>query len=148
MRWHHDVTTDPATPPPFVALRTARLACRNGVVYSGLHPDEHRAHYPELRTAVFAQTPNMIFEAAMHAANALKWKIAAAVEAEGRIEATATTPLLQFKDDVVIRITPSGDSTTLDIRSASRVGQSDLGTNGKRIRAFVRELYNHLKIST
>jgi hypothetical protein len=148
MRWHHDVCTDPETPPPFVALREARLACRNGVVYSGLRPDEHRAHYPELRTAVFAQAPEMIFEAAIHAANALHWKIAAAVEAEGRIEATATTPLMHFKDDVVIRIGPSGDGAKLDIRSASRVGQSDLDANGKRIRAYVRELYNYLKIYT
>lgn len=147
MRWHYDVSTDPASPPLFVALREVRLGCPNGVLYSGLRPDEHRAHYPELRTAVFSQLPETIFEAAVHAARAMHWTIAAAVEAEGRIEATATTPMLHFKDDVVIRILPGGDGTKLDIRSASRIGRSDLGTNGKRIRAFLRELYNYLKIN-
>ena len=148
MRWHHDVTTDPAYPPPFVALREARVASKNGNDYSGLRVEEHRAHYPDLNTIVFKQAPALIFKAALAAANAMQLQIAAAVEAEGRIEATATTPLLRFKDDVVIRIGPSGSGAKLDVRSASRVGQSDLGANAKRIRAFLGELNNRLTTNT
>jgi uncharacterized protein (DUF1499 family) len=45
-----------------------------------------------------------------------------------------------FKDDVVIRIAPSaGDGSRVDIRSVSRVGRSDVGTNARRIRAFLKK---------
>jgi uncharacterized protein (DUF1499 family) len=47
----------------------------------------------------------------------------------GRVEAVATSFWYGFKDDVVARIGPS----QIDFRSVSRVGQSDLGTNAKRI---------------
>jgi uncharacterized protein (DUF1499 family) len=60
--------------------------------------------------------------------------------AEGRIEATATTRWFGFKDDVVIRIAPSaGNGSRVDIRSVSRVGLSDVGTNTRRIRAFLKK---------
>ena len=58
--------------------------------------------------------------------------------AEGRIEATATTFWFGFKDGVVIRITPAGNGSHLDVRSNSRAGGSDVGANAARIRAFTR----------
>jgi len=59
--------------------------------------------------------------------------------AEGRIEATATTRWFGFKDDVVLRIVPAaGNGSRVDIRSVSRVGRSDVGTNARRIRAFLK----------
>lgn len=45
-----------------------------------------------------------------------------------------------FKDDVVIRITPAGNGSRIDVRSVSRVGRSDLGANAKRIRKFLKSL--------
>jgi uncharacterized protein (DUF1499 family) len=68
------------------------------------------------------------------------WEIVSASPQELRIEATDTTLLFGFKDDVVIRITPQGARSIVDVRSLSRVGGSDLGTNAKRIRAFLRKL--------
>jgi uncharacterized protein (DUF1499 family) len=68
------------------------------------------------------------------------WKIVDENQAEGRIEATATTRWFGFKDDIVIRIAPSaGNGSRVDIRSVSRVGRSDLGTNARRIRAFLEK---------
>ena len=58
------------------------------------------------------------------------------LRAEGRIEATATTPWIGFKDDVVIRVVGAGTETRVDLRSKSRVGRGDAGMNAKRIRAF------------
>jgi uncharacterized protein (DUF1499 family) len=49
---------------------------------------------------------------------------------------------------VVIRIRPNNSGTRLDIRSASRVGRSDLGANAKRIRTFLFELITSLKSNT
>ena len=68
------------------------------------------------------------------------WNIVAAVPIEGRIEAIDTTFWFEFKDDVVIRITPAGPGSRVDVRSVSRVGRSDLGTNAGRIQTFLKEL--------
>jgi hypothetical protein len=141
----HDVSTDTEAPPQFVALREARLQCRNGTEYSGLRGPQHRQRYPHIQPGVFPLLTCAVFQAARAAADSLRWHIAASDESEGRIEATATTPLLRFKDDVVIRIRADNGGTRVDIRSASRVGLSDFGTNARRIQAFFQELKNHLK---
>jgi hypothetical protein len=38
-----------------------------------------------------------------------------------------------FRDDVVVRIRPDPDGARVDIRSASRYGRHDFGTNASRI---------------
>ena len=68
------------------------------------------------------------------------WEVAAVVPDDMRLEATATSLLFGFKDDISIRITPHGEGSRVDIRSLSRVGGSDFGTNANRIRAFIKEL--------
>ena len=84
--------------------------------------------------------PDRAFARAEAAARSLGWDIAAAVPAEGRIEATATTRWFGFKDDVVIRIAAAPGGSRVDVRSVSRVGKSDLGANARRIRAFLAAL--------
>lgn len=139
----HDVSTDTDDPPRFVALRDTRLRCRNGVDYSG-GQQRHAGIEPQ----IFARSREEVFQAALAAAQAMQWRIAAAIENEGRIEATATTRILRFKDDVVIRLRAAANGTRLDIRSASRIGSSDFGANGRRIRAFLLELNLLLKTNT
>ena len=141
----HDVSTDTEDPPQFVALRDTRLQCRNGIDYSG-----GKQRHADIEPQIFTQPRAQIFQAALAAAQAMQWHIAAAIENEGRIEATATTRLLRFKDDVVIRLRDTGangNGARLDIRSTSRVGSSDFGANAKRIRTFLHELNNRLKTS-
>ena len=84
-----------------------------------------------------------VFQSALDTAHEMGWHIVAQVPAEGRIEATDTTFWYGFKDDIVIRITPAGDRSLVDVRSVSRVGVSDVGTNAKRIRAFIARM-SHL----
>jgi uncharacterized protein (DUF1499 family) len=67
-------------------------------------------------------------------------EVVAADSAAGRIEATATTPWFGFKDDVVMRISPDAGGSKVDVRSVSRVGQSDVGTNAKRTREYLGRL--------
>jgi len=54
-----------------------------------------------------------------------------------RIEAVARTLLMGFKDDVVIRLSEEAGGVRVDMRSASRYGLHDLGTNARRIQAFI-----------
>ena len=59
---------------------------------------------------------------------------------DGVIEAVARTPIMGFRDDVVIRITPLGQGTRVDMRSASRFGDHDLGSNASRIRSMLEDI--------
>ncbi|PEN13384.1 hypothetical protein CRI94_08635 [Longibacter salinarum] len=53
--------------------------------------------------------------------------------------------VLIFKDDVHIAVTSEGESgSTLHIRSASRVGHSDLGVNARRVERFFEALESAL----
>ena len=60
---------------------------------------------------------------------------------QGVLEATHTSTWWGFKDDIAIRVRGQSDGTTqIDVRSISRVGQSDLGANAKRITYFLYDL--------
>ena len=48
----------------------------------------------------------------------------------------ARTPILGFRDDVVVRIRPDPDGARIDIRSTSRYGRHDFGTNAARVRSL------------
>ncbi|MCK6371110.1 MAG: DUF1499 domain-containing protein [Gammaproteobacteria bacterium] len=135
----HDITTDINDPPAFVAaipLREAAGATNPSMYF----PDESAAlqaeAYPDISTIVLDTPAPAAFESAKNAARAMGWEIIATVPEEGRIEATATTPWIGFKDDVVIRVAASGLQSQVDVRSKSRVGKGDAGLNAKRIRAF------------
>jgi uncharacterized protein (DUF1499 family) len=137
----HDITTDTEDPPPFVALYALRQTTFNGPGYGGEKIARiQKAAYPDIQPLDLADDPARAFERALHAARGMGWRIVAAVPEEGRIEATATTPLLRFKDDVVIRVRSRGAGSRIDARSKSRLGKSDLGANAKRIRAYFRAL--------
>jgi hypothetical protein len=96
--------------------------------------------YPDIQTLALEQPIDAVFDAAQKAASGQGWEIVAANRDTGSIEATATTFWFRFKDDVVIRLTPSGAGTSVDIRSKSRVGRGDMGANAARIRLFLQAM--------
>jgi len=137
----HDITTDTVNPPQFVAILPLRRDAPNPAVYGGIEvADQQKRAYADLRTEVMNLPAGPAFERALAAARDSGWRIVAAEPAEGRIEATDTTFWFGFSDDVVIRISPAGERSLLDIRSVSRVGKSDVGTNARRIRAYLKRL--------
>jgi uncharacterized protein (DUF1499 family) len=73
-------------------------------------------------------------------AMAMDWDVVARAPADGRLEAIATSQWFGFNDDIVVRIRPEGTGSRIDIRSKSRVGESDLGVNARRIRDFIARL--------
>ena len=58
----------------------------------------------------------------------------------GRIEAVARSPIMGFREDISIRVVPDGEDSRVDIRSASRYFDSDLGSNAARISKFIDDL--------
>jgi uncharacterized protein (DUF1499 family) len=134
----HDVTTDTENPPPWVALVSARAATENGTAYGGpaVAALQKRA-YRDVAPLVLPVQPDRAFARAEAAARALGWRIVAAAPAEGRLEASDTTRWFGFVDDIVVRVRPAPSGSRIDVRSASRVGRSDLGVNARRIRAFL-----------
>ena len=68
------------------------------------------------------------------------WEIVESDPERGRIEATDTTPWFGFQDDIVVRVRPEGVGSRVDVRSVSRVGRSDGGTNARRIEDYLEKL--------
>ena len=133
----HDITTDLDDPPRFVAVLPLRQGAPNTAEYAGAAlAAQQRAGYPGLASVRFAAPPDQVFARAVEVARGLGWQIVAAVPAEGRLEATDRTRWFGFRDDVVVRVVAEGTGTRVDVRSVSRVGRSDLGTNARRIRRF------------
>ncbi|SDK36834.1 DUF1499 domain-containing protein [Billgrantia gudaonensis] len=136
----HDITTDTTNPPAFEALAEAREAAPNGVEYPGeSFARRQRSAYPWVQPITLPLPLAEVRDAAEATAREMGWEIAA-VE-ERHIEATATTRWFGFKDDVAIRLTPEDDGVRVDVRSASRLGQSDLGTNAGRIHDYLTALH-------
>lgn len=136
----HDITTDPDDPPRFVDVAPLRADAPNPVAYPGEETAaQQRAAYPDIQPLEVGLPSREAFDRALQTARDQGWEIVAAEPGEGRIEATATTFWFGFKDDVVIRITPSDSGSRLDVRSKSRVGRSDVGTNAARIRDFLAD---------
>jgi uncharacterized protein (DUF1499 family) len=137
-----DITTDTTDPPPFVAVVAARAAEKgNPATYGGSRVAIlQKRFYPDLAPLLLALAPDKAFALALATARRQGWTIVAADPAAGRIEAAARSFWMGFIDDIVVRITPAGAGTRVDMRSASRHGRSDLGVNAARIRTFFAAL--------
>lgn len=133
----HDISTDLQDPPTFDAVRELRGDDSNPLDAGEKVRQLQRAAYPDISTLRVNDSVDSAFERSRDIAETLGWDVVAADEAAGRIEAVATTAIMGFRDDVVIRIRGDAGTTLIDLRSVSRVGQSDLGANAKRIRRFL-----------
>jgi uncharacterized protein (DUF1499 family) len=136
----HDISTDTDNPPRYVAVLPLRKGAENPADYSAEVAALQKKAYPDIAPAMLALPPAQALQRAERAARALGWEIVAVAPDDLRIEATDTTLLFGFKDDIVVRATPSGSGSRVDLRSLSRVGKSDFGVNANRIRKFLRQL--------
>ena len=137
----HDVTTDTEHPPQFVAVLPLRTGVLNPVEYGGpeIAAQQHKG-YADIAPLMLNVPPSRAFDRALAAARTMGWELVASDPAAGRIEATDTTFWFGFKDDIVIRVTPAPNGSRVDVRSLSRVGGSDIGTNAARIRTYLKTL--------
>jgi uncharacterized protein (DUF1499 family) len=143
----HDITTDPIDPPRFEAL--ARLRTGDGAnpaVYAGLYSaEQQRQFYPEIEPIELELPAERAYEIALRLVNKRKWLVIDERAPQpprriGRIEAVARTPIMGFREDVSIRVVPDGDDSRVDVRSASRYFESDIGSNAARVSKFIDDL--------
>ncbi len=99
--------------------------------------------YPEMKTPVLNHQLEKVYPVLKSMINEYGWKIEKDVENK-ELEAVATTKVFKFKDDIKVRLEPDGNKTKLYIRSSSRVGKGDMGTNERRVLNLIDELEKKL----
>ncbi|MGY4502899.1 uncharacterized protein (DUF1499 family) [Bradyrhizobium sp. GM24.11] len=143
----HDITTDPIDPPRFDALSRLRTGDgTNPAVYAGLYSaEQQRQFYPDIEPIELEIPVDRAYAIARQLVIKRKWTVIDDREPQpprrmGRIEAVARTPIMGFREDISIRVVPDGDDSRVDIRSASRYFESDLGSNAARVTKFIDDL--------
>jgi hypothetical protein len=147
-----DATTDTEHPPVFVSLLSQRGPNASSPDYSRDAPMtfdgkastvsliQHK-YYGEIHSVAILMSPERLFKRAVSAAYSMGWDVVAIAPDEGRIEATDTSFFFGIKDDIVIRVKPSGMGAKLDIRSKARFdGDYHANRNVLRIRNFMKTL--------
>jgi uncharacterized protein (DUF1499 family) len=142
----HDISTDTDNPPAFVAVVPLRaIDAQNPPEYAGAEAAAaQKKAYPDLQPLLVTAPADTVFAAARDVVADKGWTLVDANEAEGRIEATAETGWVHFKDDVVIRVQSGPGQTRVDVRSKSRVGRGDMGANARRVRDYLAALQARL----
>ncbi|WP_186420059.1 DUF1499 domain-containing protein [Bosea sp. CS1GBMeth4] len=142
-----DVSTDVDEPPAFSRSRVV-LAAREGRVPPDLPGERRRAQrqgYPKALPIVLELPAEVAYDIARKACVNLGWRVLEGAapggrSGAGRLDAVATSRVLRLQDDITIRIRPRADGSRIDIRSASRLGGFDFGSNARHIAAFEEEV--------
>ena len=144
--WIYDITTDPVDPPRYEALARVRPRDANPSTYAGLYTaEQQRNAYPDIEPLDSDATPQAAYDASLAVVKKRKWSIVLErrpqpPSREGRIEAVARSPIMGFRDDIVLRIRPGEDGSRVDARSSSRYGSLDFGVNAARIQALIDDI--------
>ena len=143
----NDISTDALDPPRFDVL--ARLRPRGTVEYAGLYAaEQQRKAYPDIEPLGVGAAPNAAYDAALAVIVKRKWRIVVdrppLARRDGLIEAVARTPIMGFREDVSLRVRREEDGSQIDVRSASRYGRHDFGSNASRIRSLLSDIDDRL----
>lgn len=132
----NDVSTDPNNPPQLLwaaELRTAQDL--------PINPAPLKAFVGKPGPLFTSASPAEVITEAHALMEQLGWQVRPSQEG---LEAVVTTGWFGFQDDVALRVFAGPKETRIDMRSASRQGQSDLGTNRARIEEFLIRLNERL----
>jgi len=147
-----DFSTDLANPPAF--LRTSKaLKARNDYVPPEIPPEARNAQsaaYPLIQPIILDLEPKDALPLVIKSVMALKWRVVdqelpSARSDNTRIDALARTLIMNFPQDVAIRVRPLGTGTRIDLRAVSRLGPYDAGAGANLIRKFVDQLQTQLE---
>jgi uncharacterized protein (DUF1499 family) len=133
----HDVTTDPELDfsTSIETYRPIGAEEREAVLV------QQRELYPDVEALQVPLPPNRALPIAVAIARETPgWKVNSSNPVSRRIEVAAESQVFHFVDDVVIVIDPVKGGSLVQMRSRSRIGESDLGANADRIRTFFAAL--------
>ena len=125
----NDVSTDLADRPEFAQDGPAPVHLAD-VAEQRMEwlAEVQRESYPDLQPLALGVDPETAFALALETARAMPgWAVVRAAPERGRIEATATTRVFGFVDDVVIRVRGRDGGSRVDLRSRSRLGRGRPG---------------------
>lgn len=143
----HDISTDTQNPPQFNLARQQRSGDDHSVEYEPANAAIQAEFYTDLHSRTYSLTPEILARQVTLAISQVGLSSQGGMQsADGilQLEATETSLLFGFVDDLVVRIKPVEGGSVLDIRSMSRQGKSDLGQNAKRIRRLLAALEENL----
>ncbi len=129
----HNISTDTENPPQFDKIVALRGEAANSLEYTADVAQKQREAYPQLKSHISTFSQSEMVSKAAAVVEQLGMELVSTDAGAGIVEATDTTFWFGFKDDVVIRVQAEGAGSVVDVRSVSRVGQSDLGKNAERI---------------
>lgn len=97
--------------------------------------------YPDVQPLHVKRPPDEVFSAVAQLAGTQKrWTVVKVDPQTRTLAAEARTKLWRFVDDVTVTVEAEPGGSVVNMRSRSRVGKGDLGTNAKRIKSFLRRL--------
>jgi hypothetical protein len=145
-----DVATSPDEPLHFVTLASTRPADANPITEPDAAAIEAQDEaYPDLGPMALERSAAEVFSLVHEAVERRGWTIvrseAPGETGPGQIEATDRTLVMGFTDDVVVQIKGDDAHAIIDVRSVSRYGLHDLGTNAERIRNLFAEITTALE---
>lgn len=145
----HDVTTDFDNPPPIIAGADKERINPPDYLGGDMVPNSDKT-VREAQEEAFPDLTSRMVNASLDETAEMVRVILRDMNMElldetltddgWLIEAAYTSRWFGFIDDFVVRLTPEGPRTRVDVRSKSRVGGSDLGANAARVRAFFEKL--------
>lgn len=139
----NDVSTDLVDPPDFSL--SARAQAARGFYTPGAMPDgwsdKQRVDYPDIQPIVLDLEADDAYQLVLRAVASLGWQIIDKTPPGGRIglghiDAIYRSLIMGFPDDITIRVRPLAGQTRINVRSASRYGRHDFGTNARHIMNF------------
>ncbi|WP_455477326.1 DUF1499 domain-containing protein [Bartonella sp. B41] len=140
----HDISTDTRRPPAF--FKTVRPS--NALPLKNILIEQETlqmSKWPEMSGRRYDGSPDRIRKSILNVLAAYDWPVIAQREFKGEedelyIETVAKTFYLGFVSDIIIRLIDEGDTTFVDMRSASRHLPRDFGTNATFIINFMDAL--------
>jgi len=141
-----EVTTDPGAPPPFRELARVRaeVARQMQAASAGVPTNRAKSEPLTMEPLQVKRSAEETFSLVRESVDQLGWKIISASPPEngeaGYIEATDRSLLFGITGDVALRIRGAGNRARLDVRSASRYVEHDLGGNADRVSRLFEEV--------
>ncbi|WP_208435166.1 DUF1499 domain-containing protein [Bartonella phoceensis] len=140
----YDVSTDTQNPPAFFRAARPRdaLLLKNVLVEQAAL---QMSKWPEMSGRRYDGSSDRIHNSVLNVLATYDWPVVAQRKFKGEkneiyIETIAKTFYLGFISDIVIRLTDEGDTTFVDMRSASRYLPRDFGSNAAFIINFMDAL--------